>query len=150
MTILPRPTEKINIVSPGDLPVTIDLHLAAEVGLKKFIFLTKLHDLIQINGRVFDGRQWVRVSIKGWLLMMPIFDDAGLRKRVIKPLVDEGLISTTRQYNTENLDKTLWYSISSEGYRAMTIRSGHNDRMDSGRVNAFYVYDQYDATATGG
>ena len=89
-------------------------------GVDEAVFIHNLYWWIrknEANGRHFrDGRTWTYNSVKAFCQLMPFWTENQVR-RIIKNLEDKGLV-TVGNYNEEKCDRTRWFALCDEVYKA--------------------------------
>ena len=96
-------------------PLQILPSLAVKLGLNKAMFLQQLHYWLQKDSaHERDGQRWIYNTYEEWHEQFPFWSVQVLRKRIVKPLEEAGLITTTGEYNAMPQDKTKWYTINYE------------------------------------
>lgn len=96
--------------------------LACEIGLNKAVFVQQVHYWIQKDSaHVRDGRRWVYNTYEGWSEQFPFWSSEVIRKRIVKPLEEAGILLTTQHYNQMPQDKTKWYSIDYDALNALLV-----------------------------
>lgn len=95
-----------------------DTEIAKEYGIEAAIILQNLTFWIEknkANGVHFhDGAYWTYNSIKAFNELFPYMSESTIR-RTLKSLEEKGLIKTGN-YNKVGYDRTMWYSITENGF----------------------------------
>jgi len=116
----------------------VDKTLANILGLKEAIILSQINYWIEINKKnkrnFHEGRYWTYNSIKSWGEEFSLLSTATI-KRAIKKLRDMNII-VTGNFNTYQMDRTLWYSINySELEKIIRKYNSKNDNNDNDDTN---------------
>lgn len=97
-------------------PLQVLPTLAVQIGLNEAIVLQQVHYWISNPkiGKSYDGRRWVRNSVKDWQAENFPFWSIDTIKRTIDSLKKMGVILSTKKLNDIGYDQTLWYSVDYE------------------------------------
>ena len=97
---------------------SFDVAIAEAYGVNEAILLKHLHFWIQknaANGRHFhDGAYWTYNSKKAFSELFPYLTERQIGY-ALQRLIDAGVVATGN-YNSDQRDRTLWYSITQKGY----------------------------------
>ncbi len=97
---------------------TFDVDVAVEYGVSAALLLENVGFWVEHNRanrtNFYEGKYWSYNSRKALLELFPYFGEKQLRTAT-KTLVDAGLLETGN-FNTNPYDRTLWYTLSDEGY----------------------------------
>ena len=63
----------------------------------------------------YDGKYWTYNSIKAFCALFPYMTERVIRTS-LQRLIDDGLLETGN-YNADQRDRTLWYSVTEKGYQ---------------------------------
>lgn len=92
--------------------------VAVRCGILEAVILQNLYFWIEKNKandqNIFEDKCWTYNSIKAFTILFPYATDKMIRT-AIDHLVDEGLVETGN-FNKNKYDRTLWYTITNEGY----------------------------------
>lgn len=92
-------------------PLQVLPSLAVKLGLNCAMFLQQVHYWLKHSKHEHDGRKWIYNTYEAWHEQFPFWSAEVIRKRIVKPLEDTGVLLTTGDYNTMPMDKTKWYAI---------------------------------------
>lgn len=95
-------------------PLQVLPSLAVKLGLNCAMFLQQVHYWLKHSKHEHDGRKWIYNTYEAWHEQFPFWSAEVIRKRIVKPLEDTGVLLTTGDYNTMPMDKTKWYAIDYE------------------------------------
>lgn len=112
-------------------PLQVLPTLAKLIGLNEAIILQQIHYWVNTPkiGKEHKGRRWVYNSIRAWQEdNFPFWSEATI-KRAITNLKKQKLILTAN-LNTEQYDRTTWYSIDYDALDQCTNPLGQNDPME--------------------
>jgi hypothetical protein len=124
-------------------PLQVLPSLAERIGLNKAVFIQQVHYWLQKPGaHVRDGRKWIYNTYEQWAEQFPFWSEQTLRKRIVTPLEEAGILVTTSAYNANKSDKTKWYTID-YGVLSQTLNpldkttspTGQNDHIRTGQNN---------------
>lgn len=97
-------------------PLVLDRKLACIIGLNEALVLGQIHYWLEknkeCNRNFHEGRYWTYNTIKDWQEEFPFWSESTI-KRIFKKLRDMELIIVDN-FNTYQMDRTLWYSIDYE------------------------------------
>ncbi|HHV26905.1 MAG TPA: hypothetical protein GXX63_06890 [Tissierellia bacterium] len=97
-------------------PLVVDKDIATTLGLNEAIILQQVHYWIEINKKhkrnCYKGRYWTYNTIEEWQEEFPFWSTSTV-KRIFKRLRDRKIIIVDN-FNTYQMDRTLWYTIDYE------------------------------------
>ena len=97
-------------------PLVVDKDIATTLGLNEAIILQQVHYWIEINKKhkrnCHKGRYWTYNTIEEWQEEFPFWSTSTV-KRIFKRLRDRKIIIVDN-FNTYQMDRTLWYTIDYE------------------------------------
>lgn len=100
-------------------PLLVLPSLAKSVGLNEAIFIQQIHYWLHDSKHLHEGRYWTYNSIRAWLDQFPFWSARTLR-RIVESLERSGLI-ITGNFNRDNRDRTIWYSINYDALDKMHV-----------------------------
>ncbi|MSS44395.1 hypothetical protein FYJ27_11885 [Anaerosalibacter bizertensis] len=97
-------------------PLVVDKDIATALGLNEAIVLQQVHYWIEINKKhkrnCHKGRYWTYNTIEEWREEFPFWSTSTV-KRTFKRLRDRKIVIVDN-FNTYQMDRTLWYTIDYE------------------------------------
>lgn len=119
-------------------PISIDPDLANAIGLAEAAFVQQIHYWVQVKRETpsrykdsfVDGYFWVFNSVTEWLEQMPFLGSEKTFRRMVKKLIENGII-VTANFNKAKFDKTTWYRIDYDVISSLQVganRCGQNDQ----------------------
>lgn len=91
--------------------------IALEIGVNEAIVLNHLYYWVHHNKtnniNFYEGRYWTYNSIGAFTRQFPFFTQAQIR-RILNKLKDNGIIDTGN-FNKNNYDRTIWYTLTQKG-----------------------------------
>lgn len=98
-----------------------DIEIAVKYGVNAAILLENLGFWIWQNEEkqtdFFDGRYWACKSRRECRELFPYMSERQI-KTAFQKLIDDGLVMTGK-YNKNAYDRTLWYTLTQKGKRAL-------------------------------
>jgi hypothetical protein len=98
------------------------------------MFVQQVHYWLQKSEHIRDGRKWIYNTYEEWHEQFPFWSEQVIRKRIVKPLEDQGILVTTDEYNRMSKDKTKWYTIDYDAVNAL-FESPDKITSDTGQSN---------------
>ena len=107
--------------------------IAKVVGVYEAVFISHLFFWIQKNygnGKHFyDGSCWTYNSVRGFNIIFDYLTPNQIR-RVLDNLIDGGYIKTGN-YNTNKIDRTMWYAFTDKGLKLLNDNGYKFDNSDN-------------------
>lgn len=122
-------------------PLVLDKKLAVILGLNEALVLQQIHYWLEINKKdkrnLHAGKYWTYNTIDEWQEEFPFWSKSTI-KRIFKNLRDMAILETDN-FNSYQMDRTLWYTINYEkleeicGPREDNMGKVQNDNMISSK-----------------
>jgi len=97
---------------------TLRVGLAVKIGVNESLLLDKIGHWIAKNAsnnkHLHEGKYWTRLATEAWATMFPYLT-LGKIRGALNRLENKNLI-ITNNYNKTKYDKTLWYTLTQEGF----------------------------------
>lgn len=107
--------------------------IAKEVGVYEAVFISHLFFWIQKNygngKHYYDGSYWTYNSVRGFNIIFDYLTPNQIR-RVLDNLINGGYIKTGN-YNTNKIDRTMWYAFTEKGLKLLNDNGYKFDNSDN-------------------
>lgn len=111
------------------MQIPLSPSLAMAIGLNEAIVLQQIHYLmlIPVYGKTMDGKRWIYNSLPEWQRTYFPFWSESTVKRVLNSLREKGIV-VCGNFNVENFDRTLWYTIDYDALGAIVTHAESEKR----------------------
>lgn len=107
--------------------------VVAKIGFNEAVILQQIHYWLLKSDKVHDGRVWTYNTIAQWQKQFSYMSTKTI-ERTMKSLKNQGVL-ITGNYNKENYDKTIWYTIDYDKFYALGFEKPIDKMSEAYRQN---------------